>query len=354
MGIETGNEGPSIKNYFSRKTEIPTDAWKVNFVSFPLQENSRDCGSMICLYARGRINQAGTLAFSSSDVVSLKQQLISEFERVEPCEVETSRQHLVAEDDEVTVLNKPNSEVEMLKNFGGINDFVPTAKKYDARVLLAKNKSLRNLPDSEPRSGSVRPIGCDDDKYYSPYSRLSKLSLKLQSSDKSTVFMKHARESNAPLNSSESEKTGEVSELHGSDSVNDTSSFPERFHSQAMKNIFDDDVSDDDGGVDTKRVAITTNDKNRGGNDDDFEWIPVENLRVQIYWKKESKFYEGKVCRWSKSRSKWKINYDDGDVRFHVFDPNKWKIASGNKKRVLQAARKMRRPARLLWVFGRC
>jgi len=71
---------------------------------------------------------------------------------------------------------------------------------------------------------------------------------------------------------------------------------------------------------------------------DDFEWKPVDSLRVKIYWSKERKYFDGKVVRWNTTKKKWQVKYDDGDVQFHTFNPEKWKILPGNKKRVLASA----------------
>ena len=32
------------------------------------------------------------------------------------------------------------------------------------------------------------------------------------------------------------------------------------------------------------------------------------------------------------------IRYDDGDIQFHAFKPDKWRMLSNNKRRVMETA----------------
>jgi len=52
--------------------------WELEYVSRPLQTNSYDCGSMICLFAKNRIVKPGDLDFGTTDVLLFKQELVAE------------------------------------------------------------------------------------------------------------------------------------------------------------------------------------------------------------------------------------------------------------------------------------
>jgi hypothetical protein len=69
-------------------------------------------------------------------------------------------------------------------------------------------------------------------------------------------------------------------------------------------------------------------------------WIPIPNLQVEIYWKKDDAWNPGKVVKYKKNISKWRINYVDLDKSDHKFNPKKWRVPYDQNPRLLKSFKK--------------